>query len=91
VYSRQGSTLRLGGFDDVVPGAAYPPPESPDYPGQPPMLEGVGLPLTWNESHGAWIIHTWPWLHNPDGMFDNFNPAVPLCECEISPTQPICN
>ncbi len=82
--------LKLAGFDYFIPGAFYPGPASVDYPGQPPVLEGLGTPLLWNDAHAGWIAHIWPWLHNPDGMFDNFNSNVALCECEISPTTPLC-
>lgn len=82
--------LKLAGFDYFIPGGFYPGPASPDYPGEPPVLEGVGTPMTWHEAHGGWAAHSWPWLHNPDGMFDDFNPSVALCECEITPESSIC-
>lgn len=82
--------MKLAGFDYFIPGAFYPGPASVDYPGQPPILEGLGTPLLWNDAHAGWIAHIWPWLHNPDGMFQNFNPNVALCECEINPTAPLC-
>jgi hypothetical protein len=28
---------------------------------------------------GGWMFHIWVWENNPDGMFANFNSAVPLC------------
>jgi hypothetical protein len=33
----------------------------------------------WNENVGAglWTLHAWVWLHNPDGIFADFNPNVP--------------
>ena len=82
--------LEYAGFDYFIPGGFYPGPASPDYPGEPPILEGLGTPLAWNDAHNGWIAHIWPWRHNPDGMFPNFNPTVPLCECEISPQVPLC-
>lgn len=82
--------LKLAGFDYFIPAPFYPGPASPDYPGEPPVLQGLGTPLTWNEAHNGWVAHIWPWLHNPDGMFENFNPAVPLCECEITPEAALC-
>lgn len=82
--------MKLAGFDYFIPGAFYPGPNSAGYPGQPPILEGLGTPLLWNEAHAGWVAHIWPWLHNPDNMFDNFNSNVPLCECEISPTTALC-
>ena len=92
VYASDNATgqLRLAAFDYFIPGSLYPAPDQPGYPGQPPILEGTDLPLTWNDAHGGWIIHSWPWMRNPDGMFQNFNPRVPLCDCEISPTVNLC-
>lgn len=92
VYSRNPANgkLQLVGFDYFIPGAAYPGPDSPQFPGQPPLLEGLGTPLMWNEAHDGWIAHIWPWRHNPDGIFDNFNPTVPLCTCLVTPNQPLC-
>jgi hypothetical protein len=92
VYSldAESGQLRMAGFDYFIPGDFYPGPSSPDYPGSPPTLEGTGLEMGWSEAHGGWVQHIWPWMHNPDGMFENFNPAVPLCECLISPDSPLC-
>lgn len=93
VYVKHPSSgkLILGGLDYFIPGDFYPGPDSPSYAGQPPVLQGVGLPLTWNPVFGAWVIHIWPWWHNPDGMFENYNPAVPLCDCVVTPEAPVCN
>ncbi len=92
VYAREPASgdLKLAGFDYFIPAAFYPGPDSPDYPGQPPILEGVGIPMNWHGAHGGWAAHTWPWMYNPDGMFDDFNPSVALCECEISPETSVC-
>jgi hypothetical protein len=92
VYSLNHASqkLELAGFDYFIPGAFYPGPDSPQYPGEPPILEGLGTPLLWNDAHDGWIGHVWPWRHNPDGMFQNFNPTVPLCTCLITPDQPLC-
>lgn len=73
--------LRLAGFDYFVP--ASPTWPSPADGGSPPTL--LGLDFTWSEPHGGWMFHIWPWWHNPDGMFDNFNSAVPQCDCELAP------
>ncbi|MCH9029375.1 MAG: hypothetical protein IH819_07110 [Bacteroidetes bacterium] len=29
-----------------------------------------------NEEFGLWVLHTWVWYHNPDGMFNPTNPRV---------------
>lgn len=83
--------LILGGLDYFIPGDFYPGPDSQDYPGEPPVLQGVGMPLMWNPVFQAWVIHIWPWWHNPDGIFENYNPAVPLCDCVVTPEAPVCN
>jgi hypothetical protein len=33
----------------------------------------------WHENTGAglWTLHAWVWLHNPNGIFADFNPQVP--------------
>lgn len=92
VYSRSASSgkLRLAAFDYFIPAGFYPAPGQPGYPGQPPVVEGIDLPMTFNTAHNGWVAHIWPWMHNPDSMFDNFNPDVPLCECQVDPTAPLC-
>jgi hypothetical protein len=92
VYGRDrpGGPLKLAGFDYFIPGSFYPSPSSPDYPGTPPLLQGLGTPLMWNDAHDGWIAHIWLWKKNPDGIFDNFHPEILLCECEVSPTTPLC-
>lgn len=81
---------RMIAFDYFIPGDFYPKPGAEGYPGHAPVLEGIGTPLTWNEAHGGWVVHIWAWKHNKDGMLDNFNPDVPLCTCQISPTTNLC-
>lgn len=49
------------------------------------------MPLMWNPVFQAWVIHIWPWWHNPDGIFENYNPTVPLCDCVVTPEAPVCN
>jgi hypothetical protein len=43
----------------------------------PPSLNGVSLHL--EPSLGVYILHIWAWRNNPAGLFEDFNPAVPLC------------
>ena len=92
VYGRDrpGGPLEFAGFDYFIPGAFYPSPTSPGYPGTPPLLEGLGTPLMWNDAHAGWIAHIWLWEKNPDGIFDNFNSEILLCECEVRPDAPLC-
>ena len=30
-----------------------------------------------NEEFGLWTLHAWVWMHNPNGLFAEFNPRVP--------------
>ena len=62
--------LRLVAVEYAVPVAL-----SPDAP------EGfTGEEDEWhiNEEFGLWVLHTWVWYYNPDGMFYPTNPRVPL-------------
>ena len=92
VYGRRrpGGPLEYAGFDYFIPGSFYPSPTSPGYPGTPPILQGLGTPLMWNDAHDGWIAHIWLWRKNPDGIFENFNPEILLCECEVTPDAPLC-
>ena len=92
VYGRDrpGGPLKLAGFDYFIPGTFYPGPASVAYPGTPPLLQGLGTPLMWNDAHNGWIAHIWLWRKNPDGIFDNFNPEILICECQIRPDVPLC-
>jgi hypothetical protein len=92
VYSLDAASgkLRIAAFDYFIPADFYPAPDAANYPGQPPVLEGLGTPLRFFPAHNGWVAHIWPWMHNADGMFENFNPAMPLCECEINPGAPLC-
>ena len=87
---RPGGPLKLAGFDYFIPGTFYPGPTSAAYPGTPPLLQGLGMPLMWNNAHNGWIAHIWLWRKNPDGIFDNFNPEILICECQIRPDAPLC-
>lgn len=90
IYTADPTTGRakLAGFDYFIPASARWP--SPDAGGTAPILPEVGLPYTWSPVHNGWMLHAWPWRHNPDGMFDNFNPEVPLCPCQLDPQTPAC-
>jgi hypothetical protein len=92
VYRRNPANgkLHLAGLDYFIPGDFYPGPSSPGYSGTPPVLEGLGMPMMWSDAFNGWIAHAWPWRHNPDGMFENFNPTVPICPCTVTPAQPLC-
>lgn len=71
---------RLAAFDYFIP-------YSDTWPdgGTAPTSEDMGLaidpPIDFAPSRfGGWMFHIWLWEHNPDGMFSNWNSAIPLCE-----------
>ena len=43
----------------------------------PPQL--YGRSFTSVTSLHLWALHAWIWKPNPDGIFANYNPRVPLC------------
>ena len=83
VYAKHPVTgrMQLAGFDYFVPAGGI--HGSPAEGGVPPMIAEIGVPFTWSPAHGGWMFHIWSWQHNPDGMFENFNSAVPMCDCEL--------
>ncbi len=67
-YEPQASgRLRLVGVEYIVPLAF----DQPD-----PLF---GQHFHANEAAGLWALHVWIWRHNPDGMFEDWNPKV-SCE-----------
>ncbi len=63
-----------GGLMLVAVEYAVPVELSPDAP------DGfTGAEDVWhiNEDFGLWVLHTWVWYDNPDGMFNGTNPRVP--------------
>lgn len=72
VYEPQSNgRMRLVAVEYIAPVA----PESA--PGTPPQL--FGRDLHWDEELHAWTMHAWIWKHNPDGLFEHWNPTV-SCE-----------
>lgn len=72
--------FRLAAFDYFIPYSDM-WPES----GSAPTSEDMGLaidpPIAFAPSRfGGWMFHIWLWENNPDGMFSNWNSAVPLCD-----------
>ncbi len=64
-----------GGLMLVAVEYAVPVNLSPDAP------EGfTGADDVWhiNTDFGLWVLHTWVWYDNPDGMFNDTNPLVPM-------------
>jgi hypothetical protein len=62
--------LMLSAVEYIVPAAAW----DAAYPGAMPMVLGHELHL--NESLGVYVLHAWIFRHNPDGMFEDWNPDV---------------
>ena len=73
VYTPSPNGLQLGAVEYIVPQDLW------DGAGntQPPSLNGVSLHL--EPSLGVYILHIWVWRNNPAGIFEDFNPAAPLC------------
>jgi hypothetical protein len=36
----------------------------------------LGQRLHLNEALGVYILHAWVWQHNPNGIFEDWNPTV---------------
>jgi len=71
VYSpMENGGRRLSAVDYFVPFDTW---DDPD----PPSL--LGVPFAREEAFGAWVLHIWAFWPNPIGIFENYNPAVPLC------------
>lgn len=62
--------FKLGAVEYIVPAAEW------DAAGntEPPMVLGHHLHL--NEALGVYVLHAWIWQHNPNGMFEDWNPGV---------------
>lgn len=71
VYDVSGRHPRLVAVEYIVPG---PPDMTP-----PRLLEQT---FTYLPSLGVWKLHYWIWRANPDGIFKDFSPSVPLCAGE---------
>lgn len=77
---------RLAGFDYFLPyGGAWPGPDDPGFVRAPtlhdfPTMRDLPDVAFAPSRFGGWMFHIWLWEHNPDGMFANWNPAVPLCD-----------
>ena len=68
VYDESSGFARLVAVEYVVPGAPTDP--------APHLL---GQTFTYNTALGVWKLHYWIWRDNPDGIFKDFSPSVPLC------------
>jgi hypothetical protein len=71
VYSPQkNGGVRLSAADYFVPYATWTDAE-------PPSL--LGVPFAREDAFQAWVLHIWAFWPNPAGIFENYNPDVPLC------------
>lgn len=59
--------LKLAAVEWIVPGSAWSSAE-------PPTVLGRDMHL--NTGLGVWVLHAWIFEHNPDGMFEDWNPRV---------------
>ena len=75
VYDESSGSPRLVAVEYVVPGAPTDP--------APHLL---GQTFTYLPSLGVWKLHYWIWRANPDGVFKDFSPAVPLCSGAMAMT-----
>lgn len=62
--------LRLAAVEWIVPKALWDEGNT-----EPPELFGQELHVL-NPALGWYILHAWVWMHNPSGMFSDWNPRV---------------
>ena len=62
--------VKFAALDYFVPYNTWSSPE-------PPAL--LGRPFAREDDFQAYVMHIWLFWHNPAGMFENYNPEVPLC------------
>lgn len=66
-----GGGLHLASVEYYVPDGTPTEAEAPELEGQPFEVLPEGHPL-----YPGYALHAWVWLHNPSGMFADFNPKV---------------
>jgi hypothetical protein len=71
---RDGRITGLVAHEYIVPVDAWKQPE-------PPRLFGVDLHQ--HPTLPLWVLHTWLWKDNPNGVFEDWNPAVRLCPAGV--------
>ena len=72
VYSpTRNGQRRLSAVDYFVPYNTWPA-------GAPPPTL-LGVPFAREDNFNAYVLHIWAFWPNPAGIFENFNPDVPLC------------
>lgn len=70
VYQVRDDGLQLVAVEYIAPYKAW----TAD---NPPSLYGETFRR--NDDLGLWVLHAWIWRPNPQGMFENYNPKVPMC------------
>jgi hypothetical protein len=71
VYApKKNGGVKFSALDYFVPYTEWSEP-------QPPSL--LGVPFAREDGFQAYVLHIWLFWHNPAGMFENYNPDVPLC------------
>jgi hypothetical protein len=74
VYAaRQNGTLRLAAVEWVVPKGLWEAEHGVGAP--PPTVLGHEMHIL-NPALGWYVAHAWVWMHNPAGMFADWNPSV---------------
>lgn len=64
---QKNGKLRLVAVEYIVPFTAWNQPE-------PPKLHGLTFHA--NQTFQVWALHAWVWMHNPAGMFADWNAQV---------------
>lgn len=67
---QRNGELRLVAVEYLVPFFAW------EGEGEPVLF---GREMTRDDDHEEWLLHVWLWKHNPNGMFEDWNPNV-SCE-----------
>ena len=70
VYNKDGyGNFELGAVEYAVP-IELSPNQAPE------GFTGTGDVWERNTTFGLWLLHTWVWKFNPDGVFHDTNPLV---------------
>lgn len=70
VYEVDSNKLKLVAVEYIIPIDAWTSSQAPTL---------YGKQFTRLDSLGLWALHAWIWKPNPDGIFANYNPSVPMC------------
>jgi hypothetical protein len=72
---QKNGKLRLVAVEYVVPyDLLYGEGGVPSVDAEPPVL--FGRQFRQNPGAGLWMLHVWIWQHNPNGIFEDWNPTV---------------